>query len=135
MPNTQSSRSSRLAQNRWLRALERTAPIAQNPACTFPVLVDELAEKFGPAPALLSAQGGLSYAALATRCHQYARWALAHNLTRGRVLCLVMQNCPDYVAIWLGVTRVGATAATKTAATGRITYTLKIWSCFLRVSR
>ncbi len=111
MQDAQPSRTSRLAQNRWLRALELTAPIARNPTRTFPVLVDDLAEKFGPAPALLSAQDGLSYAALAKRCHRYARWALAHNLTRGRVLCLVMQNCPDYVAIWLGVTRVGATVA------------------------
>ncbi|MBV8744636.1 MAG: long-chain-acyl-CoA synthetase [Xanthobacteraceae bacterium] len=111
MPNNQPRKPSRLAQNRWLRALELTAPIAQNPVRTFPVLIDELADKFGPAPALLSAQGGLSYAALARRCHQYARWALAHNLTRGRVLCLVMQNCPEYVAVWLGVTRVGATVA------------------------
>src|SRR5271166_4038613 len=111
MQNNQPGRPSRLAQNRWLRALELTAPIAENPFRTFPVLVDELAQKFGPAPALLSAQGGLSYAALAIRCHKYARWALAHNLTRGRVLCLVMPSCPDYLAIWLGVTRVGATVA------------------------
>ncbi len=104
-------RPSRLAQNRWLRALEFTAPIAENPARTFPVLVDELAERFGPAPALLSARDELSYAALATRCHKYARWALAHNLTRGRVLCLVMSSCPDYLALWLGVTRAGATVA------------------------
>ncbi len=111
MLNAQPSGTSRLAQNRWLHALQLTAPIAQNSTRTFPVLIDDLAEKFGSAPALLSALGGLSYVALAKHCHQYARWALAHNLTRGHVLCLVMQNCPDYVAIWLGVTRVGATVA------------------------
>jgi fatty-acyl-CoA synthase len=100
-----------LARKRWLRALEMTAPIAKNPTRTFPLLVDELADRFGPAPALLSAQCNLSYAMLAARCRFYARWALANNLTRGRMLCLLMQSCPDYVAIWLGVTRVGGTVA------------------------
>jgi fatty-acyl-CoA synthase len=109
--NTQPNRASRLAQNRWLRALEMTAPIARNPARTFPILIDELAERFGPAPALLSAQNEFSYTALARRCNRYARWALGQNLTSGQVVCLLMPNCPDYVAIWLGVTRVGATVA------------------------
>ena len=38
----------------WLRALEMTAPIAKKPARTLPVMIEELAEKFGDAPALLS---------------------------------------------------------------------------------
>jgi hypothetical protein len=36
----------------WLRALEATAPIAQAPRRTFPLVIEELAAKFGDAPAL-----------------------------------------------------------------------------------
>ena len=36
------------------------------------------------------------------------RWALEQSLSPGDVVCLLMPNCPEYVAIWLGITRVGA---------------------------
>ena len=38
----------------WLRALEATAPIAANPQRTLPIVIEELAESFGDAPALIS---------------------------------------------------------------------------------
>ncbi|MGA8643395.1 long-chain-acyl-CoA synthetase [Candidatus Binatus sp.] len=92
----------------WVRALEMTAPIAQNPARTLPVLIDSLAERFGNAPALLSRSESLNYRALADRSNRYTQWALRRGLSFGDVVCLLMPNCPEYVAIWLGITRVGA---------------------------
>ena len=100
--------ASRNALKAWVRALERTAPLAQNPAQTFPVLIDSLAERFGSAPALLSDGESMTYLALAERSRRYARWALEQSLSPGDVVCLLMPNCPEYVAIWLGITRVGA---------------------------
>ena len=100
--------ASRNALKAWVRALEKTAPLAQNPAQTFPVLIDSLAERFGSAPALLSDGESLTYRALAERSRRYARWALEQSLSPGDVVCLLMPNCPEYVAIWLGITRVGA---------------------------
>jgi fatty-acyl-CoA synthase len=91
----------------WVRALEMTAPIAKNPARTFPVLVDSLADRFDTAPALLSKSESLTYRALAERSNRYARWALKQGLCFGDVVCLLMPNCPEYLAIWLGITRVG----------------------------
>jgi fatty-acyl-CoA synthase len=101
----------RSAHKAWLRALEATAPIAHNPSLTFPVLIDRLAEKFGSAPALISERECLTYEKLAQRSNQYARWALKQKITAGHVLGLLMPNCPEYMAIWLGVTRVGGTVA------------------------
>jgi hypothetical protein len=66
---------SRSAAKAWLRALELTAPIAHNPTRTFPVVVEELAERFGDAPALLSDGETLSFRALLDRSNRYARWA------------------------------------------------------------
>jgi len=92
----------------WVRALEMTAPIARSPQRTLSVLIDSLADRFGNAPALLSRDESLSYRALADRSNRYTQWALTQGLSFGDVVCLLMPNCPEYFAIWLGITRVGA---------------------------
>src|SRR6516164_9671299 len=95
----------------WVRALERTAGIERDRSLTLPVLIGRLAERFADAPALLSTDAALSYRGLAAACHRYARWALARGLGPGDTVCLLMANCPDYLAIWLGLCRIGATVA------------------------
>ena len=95
----------------WRRALELTAPIADNPQRTFPTVIEELAERFGEAPALLSDRESLTYAGLTERSNVYARWALAQGLAKNDVVCLFMPNRPEYVALWLGITRVGGVVA------------------------
>src|ERR1700682_2420370 len=97
--------------NGWLRALEMTKPIAARPTRVLPVIIDELAETFGDAPALLSDRESFSFRALADRSNRYARWALARGLAKGDVVCLLMPNRPEYMAIWLGIARVGGVVA------------------------
>jgi fatty-acyl-CoA synthase len=91
----------------WLRALEKTAPIANRPFETFPTVIENLADAFDQAPALLSSRECLTYRALADKSNRYSRWALREDLGTGDVVCLLMPNCPEYMAIWLGMTRVG----------------------------
>ncbi len=91
----------------WLRALTATAPIAAHPQRTLPVLIEELPDIYGDAPALLSDHETLTYRELAARANRYARWALELGVARGETVCLMMPNRPEYLAIWLGVTRVG----------------------------
>jgi fatty-acyl-CoA synthase len=95
----------------WLRALAATAPIAAHPQRTLPALIEELAETFGDAPALLSDRESLTYRELAGRANRYARWALELGIARGETVCLMMPNRPEYLAIWLGVTRIGGIVA------------------------
>src|SRR5580704_70385 len=95
-------RKSGSATRAWLRALELTAPISRRPERIFPTVIEELAAKFGDAPALLSDRECLTYRALAKRSNQYARWALAQGLGKGETVCLFMPNRPEYMAIWLG---------------------------------
>ena len=103
----------------WVRALEMTAPIARHTSVTFPVLIDTLADRFGAAPALLSDRDCLTYRALAQRANQYARWAIEQGLAAGDVVCLLMPNCPEYMAIWLGITHVrGIVSLLNTNLTG-----------------
>jgi len=95
----------------WVRALERTGPIERDPACTLPVLMQRLAQRFQDAPALVAPQTTLSYRGLAAACNRYAHWGLAHGLVAGDRVGLLMANCPDYLAIWLGLSGIGVTVA------------------------
>src|SRR4051794_30686004 len=87
----------------WQRALEMTTPIAAEPERIFPVLIEEVAHQFGDAPAIVSAAETLSYQDWDRQAKQYARWALAQGLGKGKTVCLLLRNCPQYLAIWLGI--------------------------------
>src|SRR5436190_19791496 len=100
--------SNRSAAKAWLRALELTAPIVNNPRRIFSTVIDKLAEKFGEAPALLSDRERLTYRALAERSNRYARWALDQGLAKGDADCLFMQKRHEYIEIWIGFHRVGS---------------------------
>jgi fatty-acyl-CoA synthase len=106
-----SDRAARSPAKAWLRALEATAPIAASPTRTLPVILDALAERHGDAPALIGERETLSYRALAARASRYARWALAQGIAKGDTVCLLMPNRPDYMAAWLGITRIGGVVA------------------------
>src|SRR2546427_6842422 len=99
--------SDRSAAQAWLRALELTARIPKHPHRILSTVVEEVAEKFGEAPALFSDAECLTYRALRERSNRYARWALDRGLAKGDAVCLFMPNRPEYMAIWLGITRVG----------------------------
>ncbi|QJW95167.1 long-chain-acyl-CoA synthetase [Frigoriglobus tundricola] len=95
----------------WLRALELTAPIPRQRGRVLPAVVDELGHRLGDKPALLSERECFSYRDLAGRARRYARWALARGVAKGDVVGLLMPNRPEYLAVWLGVTRVGGVVA------------------------
>jgi fatty-acyl-CoA synthase len=111
IPATESAAAnSKFAREAWIRALQRTASIDKL-GVTLPALIDRLARQFGAAPALVSTETTLSYQDLAIRCNQYARWGLAQDLKAGDTVCLLMANCAEYMAIWLGLSRIGAVVA------------------------
>lgn len=95
----------------WLRALELTAPIPRQPERVLPAVVDDLGQRLADKPALLSDRECFTYQELAGRARRYARWALAQGVAKGDVVGLLMPNRPEYLAIWLGITRVGGVVA------------------------
>jgi fatty-acyl-CoA synthase len=99
------------AKKAWLRALELTAPIARNATRTFPVVIEELAERFEDSPALISDGETLSFRTLLDRSNRYARWAQANGVGKGDTVCLLMPNRPEYMAIWTGIGRAGGVVA------------------------
>ena len=94
-----------------LRTLKMTTPIAKHPTRVFPQVISELADRFGDAPALLSDRERFSYRELAARSNRYARWALQQDLKKGDTVCLMMPGRPEFLALWVGITRVGGVVA------------------------
>ncbi len=95
----------------WLKAIELTSRIEANPRQLFADLVEAWAGRQPDRPCLISDLETLSYRALADRVNRYARWALSAGIGAGDTVCLFMPGCPDYIAAWLGITRVGGVAA------------------------
>jgi len=95
----------------WLRALELTGRLENEPQRTLPAVIDALAAHQPDAPALLSDLERFTFAELADRARRFACWAAGEGLGRGDVVALMMPNRPEYLAVWLGLSRVGVTTA------------------------
>ena len=74
-------------------------------------VIRDVAAVRGDKPALISETTELSYRQLVDRSEAYGRWAMAQEVDAGEVICLLMPNCADYVAIWFGLTDLGFAVA------------------------
>ncbi len=95
----------------WLRALQRIAPIEQDQSRILSAAFDEVVAARGSEVAVIDDRESLSFTQFAERANRYSRWALDDQLQKGDVVALLMGNCADYAAIWLGLTRVGVIVA------------------------
>ncbi len=75
------------------------------------MVFDRLASQFGDAPAICSDIETISFGVLKERMEFYASWALSQEIGSGDVVCLFAPTSTDYLAIWLGITRVGGIVA------------------------
>jgi fatty-acyl-CoA synthase len=110
-PTVSAPRAKPSAAKAWLKAIELTSRIEPNPQRLFADIVDDWAARQDERPALMSDGGTLTYRALAERINRYARWALAAGIKRGDTVALIMPTRPDYVAAWLGISRIGGVMA------------------------
>ena len=95
----------------WLKAIEVTSRIDADPSRLFADVVEDWSDRDPDRPALISETETFSYRALADRTNRYARWALSAGIEAGDTVCLFMPSRPDYIAAWLGITKVGGVAA------------------------
>jgi fatty-acyl-CoA synthase len=95
----------------WLKAIELTARIEMLPGRLFADVVEDWARRQPDRAALVTEDAHLDYEGLARRVNRYARWARAVGLAKGDTVGLIMPNGIDYVAAWLGISRVGAVVA------------------------
>jgi fatty-acyl-CoA synthase len=95
----------------WLKAIELTSRIEADPHRLFADVVEDWSERQPDRPGLISATETFSYRKLADRINRYARWALSAGIEAGDTVCLLMPSRPDYLAAWLGISKVGGVAA------------------------
>ena len=95
----------------WRRALELTGKAWANPANILPRLANDWARRYGAAPALIGADQTLSFRDLAERANRVSRFAIASGVKPGETIGLLMGNRPDFFALWLGLTQIGAVVA------------------------
>ncbi len=91
----------------WVRALSNKQALESGQARTLLTLVETQAALRGDAFALIDEHEQVTYEGLVRKARHYAAWAESQALRAGDVVCLVMPNCAEYVAIWLGLTAVG----------------------------
>ncbi|TQF36446.1 long-chain acyl-CoA synthetase [Bradyrhizobium sp. UNPF46] len=95
----------------WLKAIELTARIETLPGRLFADVVDDWAQRQPDRVALVTDEASLDYAGLSRRINRYARWARSVGVAKGDTVALIMPNGIDYVAAWLGISRVGGVVA------------------------
>ncbi|UPJ73761.1 long-chain-acyl-CoA synthetase [Bradyrhizobium sp. 187] len=95
----------------WLKAIELTARIETLPGRLFADVVDDWAQRQPDRVALTTDDASLDYEGLSKRINRYARWARSAGVAKGGTVALIMPNGIDYVAAWLGISRVGGVVA------------------------
>lgn len=91
----------------WAKAIHATESMKH---LSLSAVLDQLATTHHEREALIGSKTSLTYANLAARVNRIARWARSNDLA-GRCVALLMDNAPEYAAIWLGLTRVGCRVA------------------------
>ena len=77
-------------------------------------IVDEIeasVDRWGDKAALIFEDQILSYKAFDARANRIAHWAIEQGFSPGDTVALVLENCPDYPAVWLGLAKVGVVTA------------------------
>lgn len=72
---------------------------------------ETVAEKYAQNVAFYFEGGETTYAELDARANRVARWALDQGLRAGDCVALIMENRPDYLAVWIGLAKVGVVTA------------------------
>jgi acyl-CoA synthetase (AMP-forming)/AMP-acid ligase II len=75
---------------------------------TIPVLIQQLAERFGPNELIVTPQRRLTYAQAERESARLARALLSAGVGKGTRLGLLMPNGPDWAVCWLAAHRIGA---------------------------
>ena len=76
-----------------------------------PDALEKAVDAFAQRTAIVFEDQILTYKALDERANRYAHWALDQGLKPGDVAALLMQNRPDFIACWFGLSKVGVETA------------------------
>jgi fatty-acyl-CoA synthase len=72
---------------------------------------EKICDRFGAKPAIEFEGRTWTYGQFDGAANRFAHWALGQGLVAGDVVALYMGNCPEYVACWYGLSKVGVVTA------------------------
>ena len=73
--------------------------------------IEASVDKYSGKPCIIFEDKTWTYEDFDARANRLAHWALAQGLKRGDTVALVLENCPDYPAVWFGLSKVGVETA------------------------
>jgi fatty-acyl-CoA synthase len=82
--------------------------ISENRTRTLTSVVAEQARRAPENVAIIFEGHKLTYATFDQRINRYARWARSVGIGAGDSVVMMIENGPDYLALWLGLNRIGA---------------------------
>ena len=102
------------------RLLKRIKPIELDSPVLLPDDFEEAVDKFADNVAIEDEHRSLTYRDLDGMANRYAHWAKGRGLRRGDCIALMMTNRVEYIAAWMGFSKIGvATALINTNLTGQ----------------
>ena len=93
------------------RIFKALKSIESKPDKIIPLQIAEFAKKTPDAIAIYYEDKEITYRDLIDRSNKYAQWFLNNNLSKGDVVALMMENRPEFLACWIGITQAGGTVA------------------------
>src|SRR5471030_3199115 len=93
---------------RILRRIHDVSPDSPNLVCDD---FEAAADKYGQNIAVMFEGKTLTYQQLDLQANRYAHWGRARGLKAGDTVALFMPNRLDYIAIWIGLNKIGVITA------------------------
>lgn len=86
-------------------------PISANPEIILADRWDIVAKNNRGKTALFFEDRQMTYGQFIDLSNQFTRWALDIGIQKGDCVAVLMNNCPEYISTWLGISRSGGAAA------------------------
>ncbi len=95
----------------FVKLLGRSKKLDKNKSLTVPDMIEESIDKFSNNIAIEFEDKSYTYSDLDKESNQVANWAIKKGYKTGDVVALLMENKPEFIFIWLGLSKLGITIA------------------------
>ena len=95
----------------FAKLLGRSSKYDKNKSTTVPDLIEEQVDKNPKKIAIEFEDKKYTYSELDQEANKIANWAIEKGYKTGDVISLLMENKPEFIFIWLGISKLGVTVA------------------------